>query len=244
MTTTAVRPQAQRFAERARRDRRRRWVRRVLVLLVAGSLGLGVWAVGWSTVLGVRQVSVTGEHRASAQQITQAAKVPMNHPLLRVDLQGIAHRVAQVPTIAHVSVTRRWPHGIRISVVERVPVAVVRRGGDRRLIDATGVDFAPAPDQTTYPFLDLDVASASREDVRAGLAVLHSLPTSVARQLSSLVVIEATDVRLHLDDDSIVYWGSAANAQAKGVVLAALRLANPGAKTFDVSAPNAPAVIP
>jgi cell division protein FtsQ len=250
MATVDVRPRrspakptgAARFAERKRRDRRRRWVRRVLILLVLGALGWGVWAVGWSSLYGVRQVSVTGNHRSSTAHLKAIAAVPVGRPMVRLDTRAIAHRIAQVPTVAHVSVHRIWPHTVRIDVTDRVPVAVVRRGAARRLIDASGVDFAPAPRKTPYPLLDLDVGTAPRQDVVAGLALVHDLPTAIAKQLSSIEVFDPTDVQLFLADQAKVYWGNASRTADKAVVLAALRAKDPKGTVFDVSAPDAPTV--
>jgi cell division protein FtsQ len=233
---------AQRFAERARRARRRRWVRRLLLLTVLGAVVGGVWAVGWSTALGVRRVSVGGEHRTSAATIRAAARVPIDRPMARVDMQAIAHRVAGLPTVAHVDVTRAWPHTMRIVVRERVPVAVVRRGSARRYVAADGVDFAPAPDRTPYPLLDVDVALVSRGSLLAGIAVVGHLPSPLTRRLSSVEVLDPTDVRLHLTDGTTVHWGGAERPEDKAEVLRALQRLNPSAKTFDVSAPDAPTV--
>jgi cell division protein FtsQ len=244
VTATAVRRpgETSRFAERVRRERRRRWVRRVLILIVLGAIVGGGWAVGWSTALGVRQVTVEGEHRTTARDVTAAARIPHGRPMLRVDLRAAQHRVEALPTVAHADVLRVWPHTVRIVVIERVPVAVVRRGTDRRFVAADGVDFAPAPDRTPYPVLDLDVAVVARDRVTAGLAVLRQLPFSVRGALSSVEVFDPTDIRLLLHGGTTVYWGSAAWTGQKAQVLRALERTNPQAKTFDVSAPDAPTV--
>ena len=71
-------------------------------------------------------------------------------PLLRVDVEDVEARVARLPQIAAVEVTRGWPRSVVITVVERVPVAVVGEAGRRSLVDADGVLFdtitgAPPP---------------------------------------------------------------------------------------------------
>ncbi len=242
-TTTSVRrPEPARFSERARRDRRRRWVRRVIALLVIALIVGSVWAVGWSSMFGVREVSVQGQHRTSSTAVRAAAKVPINQPMARLDVQAIESRVETLPTVQSAQVARVWPHTVRISLTERVPVAVVRHGSDRRFISADGVDFAPASDKTHLPFVDVDVATASRDWVTTGLAVAEQLPAAVKSKLKAIEIYDPTDVRLSLRNGAVVYWGSAGQTVQKAQVYAALRALHPQALTFDVSAPDAPTV--
>lgn len=222
--------------------RARRWLRRVVLLLVVGVVAFGVWAVGWSSLLGVRHVDVSGEHRTSEQVVLAAGAVPAYQPLLRVDLGAIASRVEKLPAVAHVKVSRVWPRTVRITITERVPVAVVHRGSSMRLIDAAGVDFAGAPPGAPYPKLDLNLATTPAADVQAALAVIHTLPGPVLRRVASVQAYNPTDVRLILTDGAIVIWGSADRTLDKAQVFAALERQHPKATTYDVSAPDAPAV--
>lgn len=223
-------------------SRGKRWLRRLVLLLVVGGLAFGVWAIGWSALLGVRHVDVSGESRTTEQSIRTAGAVPADRPLLRVDLGVIARRVQKIPTVAHVDVSRVWPHTVRITVTERIPVAVVRRGSDLRLIDATGVDFSGAPQGAPYPMLDVDLGSAPAADVQAGLAVIHALPGPLVRRLASVEVVDPTDVRLLLTDGTNVIWGGPDRSTDKAEVFTALERTHRTATTFDVSAPDAPAV--
>ena len=197
--------------------RTRRWLRRLVLLLVVGVVAFGVWAVGWSSLLGVRHVDVSGEHRTSEQVVLAAGAV-------------------------HVKVSRVWPRTVRITITERVPVAVVHRGSSMRLIDAAGVDFAGAPPGAPYPKLDLNLATTPAADVQAALAVVHALPGPVLRRVASVQAYNPTDVRLILTDGAIVIWGSADRTLDKAQVFAALERQHPKATTYDVSAPDAPAV--
>ena len=244
-TTTSVRrPEPARFSERARRDRRRRWVRRLIALLVIALIVGSVWAVGWSSMFGVREVTVQGQHRTPSSTVRDIAKVPLDQPMVRLDVQAIERRVEALPTVQSAQVARVWPHTVRISLTEREPVAVVRHGSERRFISADGVDFAPATEQTHLPVIDLDVAVASRDRVTTGLAVAEQLPAAVKSRLEAIVVYDPTDVRLSLRGDAVVYWGSAGQTVEKAEVFAALLALHPRALTFDVSAPDAPTVHP
>src|SRR3954447_516485 len=179
-TTTSVRrPEPARFGERSRRDRRRRWIRRLIALLVIVLVVGSIWAIGWSAMFGVREVAVQGQHRTPSTTVREAAQVPIDQPLVRLDVQAIERRVESLPTVQSAEVTRVWPHTVRISLTERAPVAVVRHGAQRRFISADGVDFAPASAGTHLPMIDLDVAVASRDRVTTGLAVVEQLPAAL-----------------------------------------------------------------
>src|SRR5512138_337164 len=84
--TDAVPSSARRFMARARQRRLRAvlpWAVTGGVLLVAGAL---TWLVYGTSVLGVRQVKVVGVQLIAPLQVEQAAAVPRNEPLARIDL--------------------------------------------------------------------------------------------------------------------------------------------------------------
>ena len=58
--------------------------------MVVALAGGTVWLVYFSDVLTVRTVSVKGNRALSAGQVVKAAKVPMEVPMARQDLDAIA----------------------------------------------------------------------------------------------------------------------------------------------------------
>src|SRR4051794_5206365 len=135
-----------------RRFARRQWLRRwlvwryviasvLLVALVAGA----IWLVFVSSLLTVQQVKVVGESQLSEQQVLAAAQVPQGAHLAQLDLDAIRSRVGALAPVRRVDVSRDWPHGVRIVVTERTPVAVVQIGGRFHAMDADGVIFRDYP---------------------------------------------------------------------------------------------------
>ncbi|MGY1807414.1 cell division protein FtsQ/DivIB [Blastococcus sp. SYSU D00669] len=238
-------PARDRRPERPRRERSRR-ARRLRVLLVLPLLATVAWVVWASPLLAVRTVQVDGAGSLTAEEVRDAAGVATGTPLLRVDLDAARARVARLPQVASVQVTRGWPSSVVVTVVERVPLAVVGSDGQRVLVDAEGVLFdtitGPAPDGV----VPLDVAAPGPDDAatRAGLAALAALPAAVRDQLAEAAADDDGEVTLTLTDGTTVLWGEAGESEAKGRVLTALldqleagRL-EPAA-TIDVSAPSA-----
>jgi cell division protein FtsQ len=226
------------------RDRRRR-------LLVRGGVAVAVvallaWLLWGSPVLAVASVHVDGAGTLTAAEVVEVAGVTEGTPLLRVDVDAARARVAQLPQVASVEVTRGWPRSVVITVVERVPVAVVERGGSRTLLDAEGVLFDTVTGPPPPGVVPLEVPAPGPGDraTRAALAALVALPADVRAGVTGASATTSEDVRLTMADGTTVLWGGAEHAGEKAQVLVALlgQLAAgtlEPAGTIDVSAPSA-----
>ena len=100
-----------------------------------------VWFLWAGPLLAVGTVQVDGAGSLSAEEVRKAAGIEVGIPLLRVDVDAVEARVAGCRRSPLVEVTRGWPRSVVITVVERVPVAVVGEAGRRSLVDADGVLF-------------------------------------------------------------------------------------------------------
>jgi cell division protein FtsQ len=208
-------------------------------LLVAG---VAAWLVLASPVFAVRTVQVDGEARLSAEQVVQVAGIAEGTPLARVDTAAAAARVAALPQVASVEVTRGWPRTVVVTLAERVPVAVVTDGGTRRLVDAGGVVFETITGTPPDGVVPLDVPDPGPEDAAttAALGALTALPPDVRDQVAAT---SPDAVTLTLTDGRSVLWGSAAQTDRKAEVLGALLdqidagTLDP-AGTLDVSTPD------
>ncbi|MGY1679471.1 cell division protein FtsQ/DivIB [Geodermatophilus sp. SYSU D01176] len=225
-------------------DRRRRLLARAGV--AAAVLGLLGWLLWGSPVLAVSAVRVDGAGTLTAAEVVDVAGIAEGTPLLRVDIDGAEARVARLPQVADVEVTRGWPRSVVVTVVERVPVAVVEQAGTRSLVDPDGVLFDTVTGYPPVGVVPLDVADPGPEDraTRAVLAALVALPEDVRVDLAEARATSAEDVTLTLEDGTTVLWGSAEHAGDKADALVALlRQLEAGtlepAGTIDVSAPAA-----
>ncbi|WP_034512083.1 cell division protein FtsQ/DivIB [Blastococcus sp. URHD0036] len=225
-------------------DPRRRLAVRIGLALTA--VVAAVWVVWGSPLLAVDAVRVDGAGSLTADQVRAAAGIADGTPLLRVDVDAAAARVAQLPQVASVQVTRGWPQTVVVTVQERVAVAVVERAGTRSLVDADGVLFDTVTGAPPAGAVPLEVADPGPDDeaTRAGLAALVELPRDVRGQLASVTARSANDVTLTLTDGTTVLWGTAEESGEKADVLVALlgQIASGAlepAATIDVSAPSA-----
>ena len=248
MARTSKRGRARRSAqERARRAfARRQWARRWLTwryvlafVLVVGLLGFGVYALYFSSWLRTEGVEVVGNDQLSDRRVLAVAEVETGGPLATVDLERIEKRLARVePTVKAVDVSRRWPHHVRIEIVERTPIAVLDRGDTLKKLDAEGVAFGSlrrAPEG--LPRVKLG-AAADDGALAEGAEVVAALDGEVAARVDFVEVRTVDQIVLHLRDGREVRWGSAEQSKDKARVL--LALLDRDAQVYDVSVPGQP----
>jgi cell division protein FtsQ len=233
----AVPGSVRRFSERARRRRLRAarpWLTAIGALAVAaGGAGL-VYA---TPVLGVAEVRVAGARLVTPEQVREAAGVARGTPLVRVDPEAVGRRVGRLAPVAQARVTRRWPRALLVTVVERVPAAVVPTGERFAVIDREGVVFdSAAQPPSALPVVKLAAPGAADPATRAALAVLHALPPDLRDLMKALVADAPARIRLELRDGRQVVWGDATQNDIKARV--ALTLLAGDQQVIDVSAPT------
>jgi cell division protein FtsQ len=219
---------------------------RVLVaILLAGVAGGVAWLLGWSSVLAVDDVTVRGVGEDLRTDVVEIAEVPMGVPLLRVDTDGVAARVRELPEVGDVSIRRSWPNTLTIDITPREAAAVVRDGRSWWSVDESGVLFARAdkpPDGV--PVLVAPTDEAATLARVTGVAVVTDLPPELDDLVESVEAESPANVRLVLNDGTIVVWGTADRSTDKTRALLTLMElhAEDPPSMYDVSAPDTPAV--
>lgn len=239
MVTTQRERAGRRVPVRAPRRRAltRRWVA-VLAMLVTTAL---VCLLLFTPVLGVRSMEVGGNKLVSTKDIIEAAAIAPGTPMFRVDTDAARDRVAHLPRVASVDVSRSWPGTVRVTITERVPVALVKAPDGYHEIDGTGVDFSVIPKALSgIPMLVVAYAAPDDASTVAAVAVLTHIPKQLLKKITTITPRTPGDVQLALKGGKTVKWGNADESERKAAVLAAL-LTRPG-KVYNVAAPDAPAI--
>lgn len=231
-----------------RRFARRQWARRwlslryvlALVALVA-LVATSIWLVFFSTTLQVKKVEVAGNHLLSDARLRERADIPLGDQLALVDLGRADARVASLAEIRSVDVTRTWPDGVRIEVVERTAVAVVELAGRIRGLDAEGVVFreyrsAPQGMPRIRPG-----GAAGTDALKEAATVVSALPEDLAARVDHVEVETVDQITLVMRDQRRVMWGSAEQSELKAQVIDPLLVAEQGS-VYDVSVPGNPTV--
>ncbi len=208
-----------------------------LISVIVVGLGLLLY---FTPIMSARNTVVTGLGAVTQDEITTAAAVSPGTPLLQVDTDAVAERVAAIRRVASARVQRQYPSTLRVTVVERVPVVVKDYPDGPHLFDKDGVDFATAPPPAGVPYLDADNPGPSDPPTKAALQVMTALRPEVAGQIGRIAAPSVAAITLTLIDGRVVLWGTTDRTDEKALKLGAL-LTQPG-QTYDVSSPDLPTV--
>ena len=209
------------------------------VALVVVGVGLAL-ILYFTPVMAARSIIVTGTGAVTREEVLEVAQVREGTPLLQINTDQVADRVAAIRRVASARVQRQYPSALRITIVERVPLVVKDFADGPHLFDRDGVDFATAPPPPGLPYIDVDNPGPTDPATKAALQVLTALRPEVAGQVSRIAAPSVSSITLTLTDGRVVIWGSTDRAEEKAEKLAAL-LTQPG-KTYDVSSPDLPTV--
>ncbi|MDA2890429.1 FtsQ-type POTRA domain-containing protein [Mycolicibacterium sp. BiH015] len=208
----------------------------VLAVVVVG-LGLLLY---FTPIMSARSIVVTGVGAVTQEEVVAAAAVAPGTPLLQVNTDAVAERVAGIRRIASARVQRQYPSTLRITIVERVPVVVRDYPDGVHLFDKDGVDFATGPPPPGIPYLETDNPGPNDPATKAALQVMTSLRPDVAAQVGRVSAPSMASITLTLIDGRTVVWGTTDRTEEKALKLAAL-LTQPG-QVYDVSSPDLPTV--
>jgi cell division protein FtsQ len=240
-----------------RRDAGRRRLRRLVWL--AGGLGVLVLGVGAtrSPLLDVDRVAVLGADSTGPAAVVAASGVTPGDRLVGVPLGEVAERVRRLPWVASATVARSWPGTVRITVVERVPVAALAATqGGSVLLDREGRQLAVVPEvpaglaRLEAAPVDAVPGEAAPAAVADALAVAASVPATVVDLLVAVGPAPdgpgQVDATVRLPDGATARLRMGAPDQLERKWLALLGLFDEvdlrRVTTIDLRVPNAPAL--
>jgi cell division protein FtsQ len=222
----------------------------VLALLVVLPLLAGGWMLlRKSSLVTVEHVRVSGVHGFDASAIEASLAGAARH-MSTLDVHPAALRaaVASFPVVSSIRAIPSFPHGLRIDVVEQLPVAAVMVGGERTAVAADGVVLGPALLSGSLPTLSESASEApigrrlNDATLRGALTVLGDAPAPLARDVKH-VYTGPEGLTLAMRNGLLAYFGDASLPHAKWLSLARV-LADPssaGAAYVDVRLPERPA---
>jgi cell division protein FtsQ len=237
--TQAAFKQRRKAARMAALGRAARWV---APLVVAGALAAVVYLTPVFAVrLGDIEVSGLGGWIDRAE-VSEVLSQDVGVPLARLSTRQIAARLEALPAVAEAGVRRDWPTGLTVELTPRVAAAAVADGEEFQLLDAEANLVARVAEPPEgLPVIQVPLTKDNERTVKAVLAVVASLPESLASQVASIGGETEDTVAFTLADGVQVIWGDKNAAPVKAAAVEIL-LKEPDVTSIDVSAPESPVV--
>lgn len=217
-----------------------------LIALVLALAGGWIWLRD-SPLVSVERVTVTGAAGPQGPQI-RAALQAAGHAMTTLDVNMGALRtaVAPYPVVKRLEVATGFPHGLRIRVIERPPVALIATPGARIAVagDGTLLREMPAGKVPTIAVRALPGASrVTNPQALSVLAVLAAAPSQLLGHVGAASETAAHGVVIQLRDGPNVFFGDPSQAAAKWTAATAVLddSGSAGAAYIDVSDPGRPA---
>ncbi len=229
--------------------RRRRARIALLLALALTALAVGGWiALRGSSLSAVEKVQISGAHGRQASQIEAALRrTAHGMSTMHVQVGTLRAAVAQFPVVRDLRISPSFPHGLRITVIEQPPVAILSAGGQRTAVAADGVVLGPEPISGTLPSVHLagvvPLTGRSVQDAtaRAELSILGAAPQTLLGWVQS-ISSGSEGIVATMRGDVQIDFGNATRAHAKW--LAAARVladsSAAGATYIDVRVPGRP----
>jgi cell division protein FtsQ len=152
------------------------------------------------------QVELTGNTNVSRASVLDIFRADRGRTVLRIPLDDRRRQLESIPWIEQATVRRALPHTIQVEIVERTPIAFLREGSERGLVDVHGVILDP-PLQGKFHFpvvtgLNSEMAPGDREkrmQLFAGfMQQLDSARAGAVEEVSEVDLSDAHDLRASL----------------------------------------------
>lgn len=187
----------------------------LLLLVMLGAVLL--FSKGFDLFCPVKQIKVAGVLRVSESAVINGCGVEKGTSLFLLSTAKIEQRVAALPEVCSVTVTREFPGTLLITVQEREAAATLLAGSRFWLLDREGIVFA----ERLYPTEGLPVITgAAGERAVLGkppaggakrealLLFLGSLSETLALEVAELNISDPSDLVLYTVDRRKVLLGS------------------------------------
>jgi cell division protein FtsQ len=220
-------------------------VKALLALVAVVALGAGGWM--WlrdSSFVQVRDVQVIGATSSEASRVESAlTAAARNQSTLHVREEALRAATSQFASVAGVRVTTDFPHGMRIQVLEREPVAALVAGDQEVAATGDGRMLPGVVAAGDLPVIRVDGALAGdwvqNHNTRTALAIAAAAPVDLRKRIDRLWT-GPKGMMLALVDGPDLIFGDAADAGRKWLAAARV-LADPsaaGATYLDVRIPE------
>jgi cell division protein FtsQ len=167
-------------------------------------------------------IAVEGNRHVTKAQLLSIFGGDVERNILTVSLAERRAELERLPWVEHATVMRLLPDHLRVSIVERTPVAFVRQGGHIGLVDKSGVlmdmvSGANEKEHYSFPVVTgitadepLSTRAARMKIFERFTTELDSAGTKISDELSEVDLSSPEDVKALIPDDHgevLVHFG-------------------------------------
>jgi cell division protein FtsQ len=223
--------------------RRRGIAAAVLLIVLYGGYMLWFRNLSWFAIHDVTISGATTNEGAIKSAVEQVAG---DMTTLHLEDGELRDAVAHFPTVASVKADTSFPHGLHVTITERLPVAWIHADGHETAVSADGYLLLGASfDRHSLPRIDGAAARGARldTDAAAQAAILGATPAPLRERVTSSSWDDSNGgVVVDLDGGPEIRFGDGSLAREKWEAAVAV-LSGPqrGSPTYlDVSVPDRP----
>ena len=209
--------------------------------------GAGSYLLGWSSVLTVKQIEITGAPTlTSEKEITKSLNLSIGDKLARVSSKALSNRLKANAWVESADISRNWFNGkVAIEIHPRVPVALYTELGKPQVgLDASGATFI-LPGEIPSGLPSVNATSAASGLI--AIEVFAQIPKEFSDGIDRLTAGSPTNLVIDGEFNSRrlqIIWGDGKDTLLKIKVITALLdlPENKSIRLIDVTAPRAPIV--
>ena len=217
------------------------------------ALAVAVLVGGWfwfrdSSLVAVKRVTVIGASGPEAARIRSAlTAAARGSTTLDVQMSKLHRAVSPYPVVKDLDVSTQFPHGLRIRVVEQIPVAVLVAGPRRIAVAGDGTVLRDVRPSSSLPEVSVRaLPHGSRLEDRGALAavsVLGAAPYQLLSHIGSFTKDPTHGIVVELRQGPNLYFGDPTLLSPKWTAAAGVLAdsGSAGASYIDVVNPERPA---
>jgi cell division protein FtsQ len=212
------------------------------MVIVATSL-----VISRSSLLHLRHLEVVGTTSLTRAEVVRLAGLSSSTNVLWFDPGAVERRLESDPWVATATVARRLPATIRISVVERAPVAMIRDERGFTVVATDGVALGTVAADPALPEIEIVAGSNSgwgNAQARAAAARAIAGLDGGGRPAVIRALVRAGTLTVELDGGTRVEFGEPIGIQAKAAaarrILRWASLQRASVARVNVIAPDSP----
>ncbi len=139
----------------------------------------------WLGLFNLRVIVVRGNNHITSREIVRVSGLGNGGPLARLPIHQAERALETIPWVQKADVIRDYPHAVRITITERIPIAALRVGKDRPylIVGEDGVIVAKEQGDVV-PYL-----------VATGVTVTEEAPGGCVRDANIVDALDALNRR-------------------------------------------------